>query len=342
MTFQEVSGRRAVTPVSASAPREAGGPYGWLTPYVEAIAEHNEPFAARILRLRRAELHFIALCLSLMGEERNDADHLAAFARDYDRLPRRSLLANYIDTAGPAYSPKVVTLASKLAGRPWRSAGYVRLVKLFAEPHARKVLCHLSYITRWHVTALSRLPEPYRKFGVLRKIERRTDLPRVVFAIEIVRRVRTDLNDRQIVASLEKADTSYIRDWVERHYERLPFPQAPTGALKDGGGGVLRPVATGAELTRAAREFDNCVDNYLWEASSGASVFYRYDTGEKRIAIAELKRLPGIGWAVDELLAPRNRTLAGGDRARVLALFRKAGVLPAPQVVGSFSWFDLD
>lgn len=340
MTFQSASKPQAFAPISAEP--MTGGAYGWLTPYLVAIATNNREFAARILNLPRRELHFIALCLALMGEKRHDGDHLAAFALDYDRLPRRSLLANYIDTAGPGYSPKLATLVSKLGGRPWRVRSYLRLGALYAEPHARKTLSHLASISRWHLIALSRLPAPYRTYSVLRKIRNRYDLACVMFGIEIVRRVRTDMTDRQIIASLERSDTSRVRDWVEAHYERLPFPPAPTGALTDGTGAALRPVATARDLFRAAREFDNCVDRYLWEALTGRSYFYRCDNGSRRIAVAELKQLPGVGWAVDEIRGPKNVQLSGRERMQIFAMFREAGVLPAPQALSRFSWFDLD
>ncbi len=338
MTFHERSAMRAFAPQSAFAQAEPGSPYGWMTPYIAAIAAHTPQVGSRILSLSRTEMHFIALCLSLMGEKRNDADHLAAFAGGIGIRTRKSLLGDL----APDANRHLAQLTGKLAGRPWRPASYLRLTELYAEPHARKVLCHIKQITRWRLIILARLPAPYRKIGIVIKIKKRLDLSSVLFGIEVVRRVRTDLNDRQILASLEKSDTRYVRDWVEAHYERLPFPQAPTGALTNGTSGVLRPVTSGADLLRAGREFDNCVANYMWEASTGASVFYRYDDSRRPVAIAELKRLAGGLWAVDEMMAPKNKTLDGKTRQEVLAAFTMAGILPAPQVTGSFSWFDLD
>jgi len=332
MTFHE----RSVTPAFACA--QAGGAYGWLTPYLAQIAMHNRSIATRILDLPRAELHFIALTLALMGDKRDDPDHLAAFARGLGVRTRKSLLCDF----APDATPHLAQLATKLAGRPWRATSYRRLAALFAEPHARKVLNHLPYITRWRSIVLGRLPAGYRRIGIVLKVKQRTDLTRVVFAIEVVRRIRTDLNDRQILASLEKSDMRFLRRWVEVHYEKLPFPAAPSGAMTDMSGGVLRPVTSGAELSRASRDFNNCVANYLWEASTGASVFYRYDRGGKPIAMAEIKRLPAGHWAIDELEARNNDPLDGATRQVILGLFCDAGILPAPQVVGSFSWFDLD
>lgn len=314
------------------------GVYGWLTPYLSRIAAHNPHIAARVLSLPRSDLHFIALVIALIGDKRDDADHLRAFARGLGVRTRKSLMMEF----APHAAPKLAELSHKLAGRPWRIASYQRLSRLYEEPHARKCLSHLQTITRWDLVKLARLPEPYRKLGVLRKINRRVDLPRTLFAIEIVRRVRTDLNDRQIIASLEKAEVRYIREWVEAHYERLPFPQAPSGALTDGNGGVLRPVVSGGELRQLARQFDNCSINFVWQAAAGTCHFYRYDQSGRPVACAQIKRVPGIGWAIEEIKSPHNKELDGRARARVLTLFAEIGVAASPQVTGPYAWFDLD
>jgi hypothetical protein len=213
---------------------------------------------------------------------------------------------------------------------------------LDAEPQARKALAHLPAITRRAVLTLARLPAPYRTRGVLKMVRDGRDLAPVLFAIEIVRRVRTDLTDRQIITSLERAEPRRIRDWVEAHYERLPFPAAPTGALTDGDGGVLRPATTGAELARWAREFDNCALNRLWDALTGVSALYRYDVAGKRTAFVELKPVPGLGWAIEEAAGPANATLGGKERCRIIEAFAGAGVHAAPQAVSTQRYFWLD
>ncbi|MEO1137368.1 MAG: hypothetical protein AAFW68_12310 [Pseudomonadota bacterium] len=336
MTFHEESG--AACALHAHATPVRSGIYGWLTPYLAQIAEHNAGFAERILRLCRTELHFVALCITFMGERRDDADHLAAFASGIDRRTRKALFAEF----APEMDVRLVRFAGKLGGRPWRISSYQRLAVLFAEPHARKTLRHMPHITRWHLIALARLPAHYRKLGLIRKLKSRRELSCTLFAIHVVRRIRTDLNDRQIIASLEKADTRYVRQWVEAHYERLPFPQAPTGALTDGQGVVLRPVNTASDLIRTAREFDNCVDNYLWEAITARSYFYRFENNMRRIAVAELKPVPGAGWAINDILGPKNTPLSGVDRQKLLGLFYEQGILPAPQALSNFAWFDID
>jgi hypothetical protein len=313
--------------------RHAGGAYGWLTPHIAEMAASAPSISSRALSLPRDELHFIGLVIALASAPVD----LAALARAIGREPRATILASF----APACDARLARLVPKITGRPWRAPTYRRLAMLYAEPHARKVLSHLRAITRRVVLTLWRLPAPYRTRGVLAMIERPRDLSRVLFAIEIVRRVRTDLTDRQIIASLDRADSGYIRDWVEAHYERLPFPAAPTAALSDGRGGVLRPVTTGEELIRWAREFDNCAANRLWRGLTGDTALYRYDVGDRPTAFVELRPVPGVGWAIEEAVGRANAPLAPEDRTALFNTFADAGVPAAPQAYGR-GWFDLD
>ncbi|GJL94081.1 MAG: hypothetical protein DHS20C05_04860 [Hyphococcus sp.] len=351
MTIQNIKGTKtAVLLPAVSTPTTFfGGPYGWLTPYIAGIAAHNEAFAARVLLLRRDELHFIGLCLSLMGDARNDADHLGAFARGFGVVTRKTLLMNSGDLGGRKVCAGLAKIPAKLAGAPWRPASYARLADLMNETSARKTLGHLGRIKRRDVLTLGRLPYAYRTSGVLKLIKKPKELSEVLFAIEVVRRVRADLDDRQILASLEKVETSYLREWITGHYEHAPFPEAPVqtaygGALVIGGVEALRPLWCYEDLARGAREFDNCIRTYLLAVLKGDTYFYRYapDPGGKGIAIVELKRLPAVGWIVHEALGPKNKNISGVHRAAILAAFREIGIGAAPQASNPNAWLGLD
>lgn len=334
-----VDGAEPRSRVVPNAPkRRAGGPYGWLTPYLATIAGANASIAARILSLPRDELHFIAMALAFMGDARDDRARVDAFSRALGRDKRETILRD----VAPEFDPLLARFAGKLAGKPWRAATYRRLALLAAEPHARKTLGHLASPSRRDVLYLSRLPPAYRTRGVLNLIRKRSDFSRLVFAIEIVRRVRTDLTDRQILASLEKADGCRIKDWVEAHYERLPFPPTPTAEMTDGRGGVLRPVVTGAALKRTGIDYDNCARGYVARAATGASVFYRCDRGARRIAVIEIRPVPGLGWAIEEISGPGNREVDGADLQAIVAAFAAAGISAAPQALSRFGWYGLD
>ena len=321
------------------ASAEPRGPYGWLTPYIVAIAAHNEAFAARVLVLSRAELHFIALVVSLMNEKANEVDHLGALARSYDVWARKMLMEEFVPDADPA----LAKLTSKFAGAVWRKASYRRLAALMEDGSAKKYFVHAKSISRRSLLAVSRLPAGYRSPNIIGKVRNRRALGELAFAIDMVRHIRTDLSDREIRESLERSKTRDFHGWVMTHYERAPFP-APPIAVHGGGADVIRPLSCYENLARSAREFDNCIRDYLWRVLRGDSYFYLYapNPGGKGVAIIELRRAPIVGWMVHEMYGPKNDPVPASHRLAILAAFEKAGVKATPQARSDDGWFQLD
>jgi len=341
MTFHS----KNVTPATHAGAHivATGGVYGWLTPAIEKIASCNAELATRQLRLPRSELHFIALCLSLMGEKARDPDHLAAFARGYNIISRRHLIDHFGGRGKD--SAALVKLCGKLAGAPWRAPTYLRLASLLEDSIARKTLRHLPVISRRQVLTLKRLPPAFRTIKVLNMIRRPGDLAEMAYAIEVVRKIRHDLDDRQIGASFENAKARSIHGWMMKHYEQVPFPPAPTDALIRGGVEVLRPLSCFDDLARTAREFENCIRTYLYSVLMGDAYFYRYapQAGGQGVAVVELRRTPVAGWVVYEALGPKNEAITGADRASLIAAFRSVGVSATPQAINpSGPWIDLN
>ena len=330
MTIHNIGDVRAAT-------RAADTPYGWLTPYLGALADYNKDIAGRILYLPRDEVHFIALSLSLMGERRDDADHFAAFARAYGVLTHKTLFAAHTPEAPAA----LANLAPKLAGKVWTPPRYRQLAALFHDASARKALRHLEKIRKRHVVYLTGLPQGFRTTAVLARIHDKRDLSEAVFAIGVVRRIRTDLTDAQICASLNGGRRKKIHEWVMKHYATAPFPAPPVGKLANG---AVQPLENYDALTKAAQEFSNCIRTYLWRVLRGDSYFYRYAprNNDKGVAIIELRRAPVIGWVVHEALGPANDAIKGKDRSALIRAFADAGVGAAPQAVNPDAWFNLD
>ncbi len=345
MTYQEIDG---VRPAFVFA--KAQGPYGWLTPYIAAIAAVDEDFSTRILVLPREERHFIALIITLMGDKAGDRDHVTAFARSYHRLSRRTLFESFAGPHGPA---GILNLLPKLVGDVWSPARYTMLAEIFSDDQARKTLRHLKKLKRSHVKRLSELPMGFRSYAVLKKITKKRDLDETKFAIEAVRRIRTDLTDQAILKSLEGSRDNGIHDWVMKHYIAAPFPDAPIGTLDVAGGGTLMPLKDYKALQHAAREFSNCIRTYLYRVLRGDSFFYRYGvpvnadkateaSRDHGVAIVELRRAPVIGWVVHEAFGKGNKSIRRKQRVAILDAFTKAGIGAAPQAINPDAWFELN
>ena len=341
MTFQLVKEIRPAVVNAGDFP--SAGAYGWLTPYIAAIAAENDDFSDRALFLARDEQHFIALILTLMGDKRDDADHFACFAREIGVVSRRDLVARAA-ALGDLHAPPIVhCLPAKLAGNPWRMRSYERLVALANEANANKTLAHLPRITRWHLAAMAQLPAPYRTRGVLKVVKRREQLAQVVYAIDVVRHVRTDLDDQHIVKSLERTSGGNASEWMAKHFRRVPFPAAPVEAIVIDNVEAIRPLTSYNDIKRSAKEFNNCIRSYLLNVLNGVSYFYRYapKADGDGVAIIELRRVPAIGWVVHEAYGPSNDGIKGSDRAAILEAFRAHGVGAAPQAVNPNRWMDI-
>ncbi|MEM9171014.1 MAG: hypothetical protein AAGC56_15340 [Pseudomonadota bacterium] len=315
--------------------RASGGAYGWLTDVVEAVAVRDADGVGFALRAPRETVHFIALVAALMGPQIDDPAHRAAFAAAVGRRRRRDILAAFAPDAPRA----LAHIAPKLAGPVWRAPTYRRLAALTADPATLKVLRHARAITRRFVLTASRLPPSFRTVGIIKLIRRPRDVAELRFAVAIVRRLRPELSDRQLVASLEKTRVGGILEWTMRHYEAIPFPPAPTGALSAGEHGPLVPLSSYGALAGAAREFRNCIRSYMPAIHRGNAYFYRLGPEQGRgLAIVELRRLPAVGWVMHDVEGPQNAAAPGTVRCAVEAAFEAVGVGSAPKGV---YWGDL-
>lgn len=345
MTFQNIDGiapaplvARAQSSVPFHAP-EIGGIYGWLTPAIAAIASENTFFASRAFALSRSERHRIGLLIALMGNKAKDPDHLRAFARAYETVTFKELLT----LADPQADPGLLKLVPRLTGSPWQANTYRRLAYLYDDPESQKTLRHMASIDRRHVLNLGRLPQGYRNASVLRLARKQSDVVQLAYAVKLVDAMRPQLGTEKISASLATANIKKLSSWVLKHAQKTPFPPAPVGPLFIDGVEAIRPLSTYKDLKRAALEFDNCVRTYHYCVLQGTKYFYRYapEAGGKGVAVIELRKIPTIGWVVEEALGPDNASIAAVDRASILAAFREKGIIAAPQASHDV-WFDLE
>jgi len=227
------------------------------------LIDHDPKFATRFLSLTRTDQHYLGLCLALLGPKADDPAHFAWFARIWERERRAHVLAE-IEPLAPA---GLIKLPPKLRRRMWRAATYRRLAALLEEDNARKALRHMKNVTRRDVYILSRLPPALRREEVTRVIRRRGHLNEVVFCIEVARRIRSDLTERQLMASLKHYEGRHINGWIRRCYDNAPFPQAPWSGTDD-----LRPIESRAALGPENANLDGRVRKRLEESLRAAGV----------------------------------------------------------------------
>lgn len=296
--------------------------FGWLTHFISTVTHDRPDRLVHYLSLTRKDLHFVGLIGALADIDTASDDKLLWLDAQLFAVPRRKLLA----CIAPDLDKAILKLPGRLSGRLWQAQSYRRLASLCSEPTASKWLRHRRCIRRRQVHWLGKLPPAFRCDTVMKLIGKRTSVENVCFAIDIVRRIRPELTDAQIVKSMEGIQHGYVDGWVTRHYRHVSFPPAPWPGTE-----ALRPLTSFDQLRRSALEFKNCIRTYLDQILSGTGYFYRFEKDGKGVAIVELRRVPGVGWVVNEMLGPDNDELSIHTRTEIRAIAVENGLLIAPQ-----------
>lgn len=308
-------------------------PFSWLTPLLVPIFESRPERLSDYLSLTRADWHYVGLIIALMGDKANDPEHFAAIERDLLTRKRKAVLAD----VAPEAPDGLLKLVPKLAGDLWRPQAYRRLAEMVRERTALMALRRQRSIRRRMVRIVHRLPSDLRTDYVIRYVKTSADIEEVLFAILVVRRIRTDLTRRDIIRSFGQVRgkaPQAMRRWVQHHYEHAPFPDAPWVGTE-----TVTPIKSFSELRKLALEFDNCVRNYHLEVMDGQSYFYRYAEGGMPIATVELISIPNVGWAVSEIAGPKNDDVPPATVRRIHTLFADAGIEKYPASLYRGSWF---
>lgn len=315
------------------------GAYGPATPIVAEICRAQGLSTDEALGFSRRDVHKAAFAYAAMGNRVRNGKTFAYFARSFREKPYRTLFAK----VAPDAPPGAHGLAMKINGRPWRQSSYRRLVALAGDQEALKVLRHERRLTRRDLFILNALPEGFRSPAMLQAARKKGSAHDVVFAITIGKRIRPDLDDRQLRVSLEAASTSGLRKWVRRQFRHAPFPAPPTESIKLTDGRILVPIEDYETLAAHARAFDNCIRDYLRAILLRGSCFYWFGDKSRRadIAIVELKNLTVAGWFVHEILGPENAEIRFDDRQAILAAFRQHDIYPTPQAARANGYWDL-
>ncbi|MGV6820898.1 MAG: hypothetical protein ACWA5T_10440 [Parvularcula sp.] len=306
--------------------------FGWLTPHLAPVIRQDAARLDLYLGLSRADWHYFGLIVALMGDKASCPDHFASVEREAWSRARLNVMRGVYDGKARA----LLNMSQKFTGDLWRPPSYRRVARAIEEPAFLSALRGKKAIDRRFVRALSAVPPHLRVEAVTRRIRTRSDADRVVFLAEVVRRIRTDLSDQEVLRSLSqvKRKGAALEAWVAGHYQHAPFPAAPWE-----GDGALTPITSYAALKRLALEFDNCVRSYHEEVLSGQSYFYRYALAGKPVATVELEFLPHVGWSVGDVEGPKNASIGRAAMGDIKKRFGRAGIVALPRDTSRWDLF---
>ena len=273
-------------------------PFGWLTPVILDATRADPDRLADWLAATRAEWHLAGLLLALAGDDAQAVEPLLF------RTKRRVLL----DRVRPGADPRLLTLAARLAGRLWPAAAYRRLAVLANDPAAVHLLCRARRITRRQVSELARVPDAYRHRAVLARLRKAGDAQRVLFAVQLVERIRPDLTRVAILRTLAQTpDHVGLEAWTRRHFRSASFPAPPRP-----GSDAMRPLRSWDEVQAVARAFRNCVRSHVSDVLNGSAYLYVLRVGGQDRAVVEVSRVADGQWIISEAKGPDNDDLPIG------------------------------
>ena len=236
---------------------------------------------APFLTARAARRHLVCLALAF-GRDAAAPAILAA------RLPRAIRLA-----AGSTPPLGLARALSRMGEVAWTATDYRAFAGLLRHRHAAKAIWHAEVLAPELVRALAALPEPMA--GAVHLA-----LGLDARGAAVLREAYGVIGFRSGPAAAAKAGARWARAAnVPALFEAVRdelYPEPPPPPHP--GTARLKPLATKAELRRAAKRFRNCLAEHLPYACSGWSAYYEWVGAPG--AVVELGRDHIFGWRLEQ------------------------------------------
>lgn len=315
--------------------------FSWCGHSIQTLCEADPEFAQHLINQSQEQrqcLVFVLLGWEQSGPARITPRELAIKIRSQSK---KRLLKQFYQT----YPHGLVSILKKLGSKIMVRSRYLELIELLAEPNAAKFLWHESKIKSFMITALVGLEPAYRQPSIVRNVINKSVLHSVQYAIAVARRITPHASDTVLAKSLEETFAQLdktsrdgyeikwkIQNWITRRLNKTIIPAPPwNGTLN------LRPITKSKDILKTARDFDNCLANFLPNIISKKRFFYLWQ-GKGTVIIA-LENEPLLGWIVGEIKGPKNKSVSERTKEKIMTEFRAAG-FEEYQGARELSWYD--
>jgi hypothetical protein len=269
-----------------------------------------------LFNLDHARMHLTALALAHMsGDVTPD---LALMLLQGSRKTVLNLSVGHrpvgIDRALHHLPPKVLTAES-----------YRNLTDLLNDPVTAKFLHHTASITELIIAGLHNLPGALRSASIMAMFKRIDGMTRFVDGLRVLAS-RTGLPFDALakeIGALDQPDqvAAHIRQVVNS----LPLP-ATLPPVEIGG---FQRLDTVAEIRELAKNWQNCLADYLFNVNDGTSAIY---LSEHLEAVCFLARHGRMGWFLNQAKGPKNVDIDPDQLAEIHAAFAAAGIPPSSNI----------
>ena len=210
--------------------------------------------------------------------------------------------------------PKVLTAES-----------YRNLTNLLFDSVIAKFLHHTGSIAEQIINGLHRLPAALRSVAIMAMFNRVDGMYWFADGLRFLAS-RTGLPFDTLAKQIGALDQpDQIAAKIRQHVEDLPLPATlPPGEI-----GGFRRLDTVAEIRELAKNWRNCLADYLFNVNDGTSAVYLADHLE---AVCFLSRHGRIGWFLVQTKGPRNAAINPDQLVQIHAAFTDAGIPPSSMI----------
>ncbi len=201
----------------------------------------------------------------------------------------------------------------------WTAGAYRQLLALLADPKAAKVLRHAELIEQATIQRLAALPAPMSgAIGLAAQLDpRQAGLLHEAYEALTLRSGRANADAMaEVWGRLETPKALF--DAVRSDLRPEPATPPHLGAFR------LRPLATKAEFSDAAKRYRNCLVDQTAHAATGWSAYYEW-TGAPG-AVVEITRDHIYGWRLEQARIAGNEPVPADLREEIISELSLMGV----------------
>lgn len=198
---------------------------------------------------------------------------------------------------------------------------YKQLMVLTEDPNALKVLRFSQAITADKVETVHNMPAVLRTSGIVSKLRRPQEAMALTQIWNLIQPA-DDGHQKEVIRTLAKtvsreAFWDHIRNLLidTRH----PVPKGPAIQHPN-----FYPVTSRKMLVSVAKEFRNCLTNYIGEVIDGKMAIFVFNRDEQK-AVLSVEPCFGSKGVIRELVGPENDPVANELKSEILAVLKKEG-----------------
>ncbi|MEQ6335700.1 hypothetical protein [Sphingobium sp. MK2] len=289
---------------------------GWMLDQIVRLDEVRPGLAGQMLRASAERRQVVSAFLAVTdyaSEAPTDtaaflagADHRSILDRAFGRVPDG--LRGALRRSGPQpHDPKY----------------YHGLFKHLVESprHVTTAIARSEKLDHERLAVIEALPADLCDIRIVSRIDNRKQATDVVLAIDLME--RRGLCRKTVIEGLLRSSRP-VSQAVRRWSLHMAFPPGPIPKC-DG----FRPIASGIELRRVAKRYQNCGRNYLMPVQCGNHAFGEFSHDGREVLIS-FDRANGM-WIVDGVYGFRNRDVHPDISAAAYAFAARHGV-PAHEI----------